>query len=232
MKNRLPRNVVDIPELCNEIYVYVDRTEAGGTLAGMLKMYKETDAIVLAVPAGGVPVGVVIAEDLSLTLDVLVVSKITLPWNTEAGYGAVAFDGTVRLNERLLPRLGLREDEIQRGIEETKKKVTRRFTNLRGDKPLPDLSKRPVIVVDDGLASGFTLLVGVEALRKANANRIIVAVPTGHWQSVQMMAQHVEAVFCGNIRHGWSFAVADAYQRWSDVTDEEVMTMLKQFERK
>jgi len=232
MKNRLPKNVVDIPELRNEIYVYVDRTEAGSTLAGMLKMYKETDAVVLAVPAGGVPVGAVIAQDLSLTLDVLVVSKITLPWNTEAGYGAVAFDGTVRLNERLLPRLGLREDEIQQGIEETKKKVTRRFTNLRGDKPLPGLSKRPVIVVDDGLASGFTLFVGVEALRKANANRIIVAVPTGHWQSVQMMAQHVEAVFCGNIRHGWSFAVADAYQRWSDVTDEEVMTMLKRFERK
>jgi putative phosphoribosyl transferase len=156
MKNRLPENVVDIPELRNEIYVYVDRTEAGGTLAGMLKMYKETDAVVLAVPAGGVPVGAVIAQDLSLTLDVLVVSKITLPWNTEAGYGAVAFDGTVRLNERLLPRLGLREDEIQHGIEQTRKKVARRFRNLRGDKPFPDLSKRPVIVVDDGLASGFT----------------------------------------------------------------------------
>jgi putative phosphoribosyl transferase len=232
MKNRLPKNVVDIPELRNEIHVYVDRTEAGATLAGMLKMYKETDAVVLAVPAGGVPVGAVIAQDLGLTLDVLVVSKITLPWNTEAGYGAVAFDGTVRLNEGLLPRLGLREDEIQHGIEQTKKKVTRRFTNLRGDKPLPDLSKRPVIVVDDGLASGFTLLVGVEALRKANVNRMIVAVPTGHWQSVQMMADRVETVYCGNIRHGWSFAVADAFQRWSDVTDEEVMTMLKQLERK
>jgi putative phosphoribosyl transferase len=232
MKNRLPKNVVDIPELRNEIHVYVDRTDAGGTLAGMLTMYKETDAVVLAVPAGGVPVGAVIAQDLGLILDVLVVSKITLPWNTEAGYGAVAFDGTVRLNEGLLPRLGLREDEIQHGIEQTRKKVARRFTNLRGDKPFPDLSKRPVIVVDDGLASGFTLLVGVEALRKANVNRMIVAVPTGHWQSVQMMADRVETVYCGNIRHGWSFAVADAFQRWSDVTDEEVMTMLKQLERK
>jgi putative phosphoribosyl transferase len=128
--------------------------------------------------------------------------------------------------------LGLREDEIQHGIEQTRKKVARRFRNLRGDKPFPDLSKRPVIVVDDGLASGFTLLVGVEALRKANVDRIIVAVPTGHWQSVQMMADRVESVYCGNIRHGRSFAVADAFQRWSDVTDEEVMTMLKQLEPK
>jgi predicted phosphoribosyltransferase len=165
-------------------------------------------------------------------LDILVVSKITLPWNTEAGYGAVAFDGTVRLNERLLPGLGLCEDEIQQGIAETKNKVTRRFTNLRGNKPLPDLSKQPVIVVDDGLASGFTLLVGVKALRKAGANQIIVAVPTGHSNSVQMMADRVEAVYCGNIRHGWSFAVADAYRRWYDVSDEEVINVLRQFDQK
>jgi putative phosphoribosyl transferase len=232
MKNRLPQNVVDIPELRDEVYAFADRADAGSTLANMLKTYKNTDAVVLAVPAGGVPVGAVLAQDLSLTLDVLVVSKITLPWNTEAGYGAVAFDGTVRLNERLLPGLGLGEDEIQQGIEETRNKVTRRFTNLRGGKPLPDLSKRPVIVVDDGLASGFTLLVGVEALRKAGASQIMVAVPTGHRNSVQMMADRVEAVYCGNIRHGWSFAVADAYRSWSDVTDEEVMNVLRQFERK
>jgi len=232
MKNRLPQNVVDIPELRDEVYAFADRADAGSTLANMLEKHKNTDAVVLAVPAGGVPVGAVIAQDLSLTLDVLVVSKITLPWNTEAGYGAVAFDGTVRLNERLLPGLGLREDEIQQGIEETKNKVTRRFTNLRGNKPLPDLSKQPVIVVDDGLASGFTLLVGVEALRKAGASQIIVAVPTGHRNSVQMMADRVEAVYCGNIRHGWSFAVADAYRRWSDVSDEEVINVLRQFEGK
>jgi putative phosphoribosyl transferase len=231
MKNGLTRNVVDIPERRDEVYVFLDRAEAGGILAGMLKMYKATDGVVLAVPAGGVPVGAAIAEDLKLHLDVLVVSKITLPWNTEAGYGAVAFDGTVRLNERLVPRLGLSEKEIQQGIEETKKKVTRRFRGLRGDKPFPDLSKRPAIVVDDGLASGFTLLVGVEALRKAGANQIMVAVPTGHRNSVQMMADRVEAVYCGNIRHGWSFAVADGYQRWSDVTDEEVMVILKESEQ-
>jgi putative phosphoribosyl transferase len=232
MKNRLPQNVFDIQELRDEVYAFSDRADAGSTLALMLKTYRNTDAVVLAVPSGGVPVGAVIAQDLSLTLDVLVVSKVTLPWNTEAGYGAVAFDGTVRLNERLLTKLGLREDEIQQGIEETKNKVTRRFTNLRGCKPLPDLSKRPVIVVDDGLASGFTLLVGVEALRKAGASQIMVAVPTGHRNSVQMMADRVEAVYCGNIRHGWSFAVADAYRSWSDVTEEEVMSVLRQFDQK
>lgn len=222
--------IVDLTELRDQVGVFRDRAHAGKIIAGMLDSYGNTEAIVLAIPAGGVPVAKVIAEQLHLTLDVLVVSKITLPWNTEAGYGAVAFDGTVRLNEKLLPRLGLREQEIQQGIEKTFRKVTSRVKSLRGERSFPDLSNQPVIVVDDGLASGFTLLVGVEALRKAKAAQIIVAVPTGHWDSVQMMAHQVEAVYCANIRQGWSFAVADAYQRWSDVSDEEVARVIKELE--
>ena len=222
--------VVDLAELRDQVGVFRDRAHAGNLLAGMLDSYGNTEAIVLAIPAGGVPVAKVIAEQLHLALDVLVVSKITLPWNTEAGYGAVAFDGTVRLNEKLLPRLGLREQEIQQGIEKTFRKVTSRVKSLRGERSFPDLSNQPVIVVDDGLASGFTLLVGVEALRKAKAAQITVAVPTGHWDSVQMMAHQVEAVYCANIRQGWSFAVAEAYQRWSDVSDEEVARVIKELE--
>ena len=221
------KTVVDLAELRDQVQVFRDRAHAGKILAGMLDLYGNTDAIVLGIPAGGVPVALVIAEHLHLLLDVLVVSKITLPWNSEAGYGAVAFDGSVRLNEKLLPRLGLSEQEIQQGIEKTFGKVTHRAKRLRGKKTFPDLSKQPVILVDDGLASGFTLLVGVESLRKARAGQIILAVPTGHWESVQMMAHQVEAVYCANIRKGWSFAVADAYERWSDVSDEEVVRIIK-----
>jgi len=228
MSGQLGENVVDIPELRDRVNVFRDRAHAGEVLAGILDSYRNSDAIVLGIPAGGVPVAAVIAEHLDLLFDVLVVSKITLPWNTEAGYGAVAFDGSVRLNDKLLSGLGLSKREIEQGIETTLQKVTYRVKSLRGERVFPDISDRPVILVDDGLASGFTLLVGVEALRRANANQIIVAVPTGHWQSVQMMAHQVETVFCSNIRQGWSFAVADAYQRWSDVPDEEVVKILRQ----
>ena len=221
-------NIVDIRELRDRVNVFRDRTHAGEILAGILDSYRNSDAIVLGVPAGGVPVGAVIAEHLELLFDVLVVSKITLPWNIEAGYGAVAFDGSVRLNEKLLPGMGLSKREIEQGIETTFQKVTHRVKRLRGERIFPDVSERPVILVDDGLALGFTLLVGVEALRKAEAHRIIVAVPTGHLQSVQMMAHQVETVFCSNIRQGWSFAVADGYQGWSDVPDDEVVRILKQ----
>jgi len=207
--------------------VFHDRAHAGKAVAGMLEEYRNSDAIVLGIPAGGLPVAEVIAEELKVGLDVLVVSKITLPWNTEAGYGAVAFDGTVRLNRRLVEALKLSEADIQQGVEKTSRKVAMRAKALRGKRPFPDVSRSPVILVDDGLASGFTMLVGVEALRNAGAPRIVVAVPTGHSNSVQMMADHVEKLYCANIRHGSSFAVADAYERWSDVTDEELAGILQ-----
>lgn len=228
MNGHSAKTVVDLAELRDRVQVFRDRAHAGKILASMLDSYGDTDAIVLGIPAGGVPVAAVIAAHLHFPLDVLVVSKITLPWNTEAGYGAVAFDGTTRLNENLLPHIALSEQEIQQGIQKTFHKVTHRAKSLRGERAFPDLAKQPVIVVDDGLASGFTLVVGVEALRKARASQIIVAVPTGHWDRVQMMAHQVEAVYCANIRKGQSFAVADAYQRWSDVSDEEVVRIIKE----
>jgi putative phosphoribosyl transferase len=220
------KNIIDLAELRDHVYVFLDRIHAGKIVAGMLDQYKNTNAIVLGIPAGGLPVAAVIAKELNLPLDVVAVSKITLPWNTEAGYGAVAFDGTVRLNQRLLQSLELSEQQVQQGIEETSHKVAMRVKSLRGKRAFPDISKKPVILADDGLASGFTILVGVEALRKAGASQIIIAVPTGNSKSVQMMADHVEAVYCANIRHGWSFAVADAYEKWADVSDKEVMDII------
>jgi putative phosphoribosyl transferase len=220
-------NITDIMTLRDRVYVFRDRAHAGRAVAEMLDEYRGTNAIVLGIPAGGLPVAAVIAEELKLRLDVLVVSKITLPWNTEAGYGAVAFDGTVRLNQRLVKGLKLSEGDIQQGMEKTSRKVTMRVKALRGERPFPDVSIGPVILVDDGLASGFTMLVGVEALRNAGARQIAVAVPTGHNNSVRMMADHVEKLYCANIRHGLSFAVADAYERWSDVSDEEVIEITK-----
>lgn len=226
MSISLPDNVKDLPDLRNKVGVFPDRDQAGKILAGMLEVYSDSDAIVMAVPAGGVPVAKVLAEQLNLPLDITVVSKITLPWNTEVGYGAVAFDGTVRLNNDLIARLGLAEEEIQQGISKTSAKVAHRVKNLRGEQALPDLSTSQIILVDDGLASGFTMHVAVEALQKAGTNSITVAVPTGHQRSVESIAGAVDTLYCANIRGGYHFAVADAYVRWSDVSEKEVVSLL------
>ena len=195
----------------------------------MLEAYRDSSAMVFAIPAGGVPVAATLAEKLNLSLDVAVVSKITLPWNTEAGFGAVAFDGTVRLNNQMLGHAGLSEEEVQRRIELTTTKVQRRFKELRGDELMPDLTGRKVFLVDDGIASGFTFRVAVEALKKHGTDEIMAAVPTGHKQALQDLAAEVEAVYCANVRGGWSFAVAGAYRRWSDVDEAQVLEILKRF---
>jgi predicted phosphoribosyltransferase len=195
----------------------------------MLEKYREGDALVMGIPAGGIAVAVEIARALRLPLDIAVVSKITLPWNSEAGYGAVAFDRTVMLNEELLSRLNLSNEEIQKGIKETGQKVVRRMAMFRGDRPLPDF-RRPVVLVDDGLASGFTLRVAIKALRQAGATNVILAVPTAHSESVQTVLKEVEAIYCPNLRSGLSFAVADAYEQWSDLDEREVLRILQEFE--
>jgi predicted phosphoribosyltransferase len=197
-------------------------------LAGMLEEFRSSHAMVMGIPAGGIAVAVEIARELHLPLEIAVVSKITLPWNSEAGYGAVAFDGTVILNEEFLSRLNLSDQEIQTGIKKTEQKVSRRVTMFRGNRPFPDF-KRPIILVDDGLASGFTLRVAIKALHRNGVTNLILAVPTAHSESVQMILEEVEAIYCPNLRSGLSFAVADAYERWSDLDEHEVIRILQGF---
>ncbi|UCG12489.1 MAG: phosphoribosyltransferase [Deltaproteobacteria bacterium] len=226
MNANLPENVIDLPELRDRVRVFRDRTHAGEVLASILEPHATIAPMVVAIPAGGAPVAKELAARLNLPLDIAVVSKITLPWNTEIGYGAVAFDGTVRLNRELVHRVGLTEEEIQQGIDLTSSKVMRRAKKLRGNRALPDFSFHPAILVDDGLASGFTMRVAVEALSKCGAADTIVAVPTGHLHTVERIAGEVKRLYCANIRGGRSFAVADAYQRWADVVEEELSLIL------
>ncbi len=230
MKRRPPDHpkIFDLPKLRNRLRVFHDRASAGKVLADMLEEFRDSDVMVMGIPAGGMAVAVEIARELHLPLDIAVVSKITLPWNTEAGYGAVAFDGTVILNEELLSRLNLSDQEIQTGIKNTEQKVSRRVALFRGDRPSPDF-KRPVILVDDGLASGFTLRVAIKALRRNGTTNLILAVPTAHSESVQAILEEVDAIYCPNLRSGLSFAVADAYERWSELGEQEAIRILQEF---
>ncbi len=219
-------DIVEKPELHDKTHIFRDRRHAGTVLAEMLGEYRDTGAVVLGIPAGGIPVAAEIAQMLKLPLDVAVVSKITLPWNTEAGYGAVAFDGSFKLNSALLGQLNLSDETIQDGIARTREKVGRRVQLFRGNQPLPSFADRPVILVDDGLASGFTMLVAIEALRNASVSELIVAAPTGHSSSVDRIGREADGVFCANIRSGYSFAVASAYENWYDVDENEVLKLL------
>ena len=221
--------ILEIEKLRDRTGIFADRYEAGQVLSGLVRQLDLKHPLVFAIPAGGLPVAVPLAEALNCQLDVAVVSKITLPWNTEAGYGAVAFDGSYLLNEAMIRAVGLDETDVTRGLEETRAKVVRRVAALRKGRPMPDMLAHEVIVVDDGLASGFTMRAAVAALRRAGARELIVAVPTGHENSVQSLAEKVDMVCCPNIRSGPSFAVASVYRHWSDVSEAEAEQILLEF---
>jgi putative phosphoribosyl transferase len=204
---------------------FKDRPAAGRSVAGMLKHYQGSDAIVLAIPAGGVPVAMQIARALGLELQVIPVSKILFPWTTEGGFGAVAFDGTEWIDQAAVDNFGLKPEQIEKATTDARAKVERRNARLRGHKSLPEL--RTVILVDDGIAAGSTMRTAIAALRKRGAGRIVVAVPTAHSRSVEALRELADEIVCPNIRGGMRFAVADAYEEWRDLSDDEIEAMLK-----
>jgi predicted phosphoribosyltransferase len=217
-----------LPELHDRIHVFRDRTHAGEILADMLEEYRDSDALLLGIPAGGVPVAAEIAIRIGLTFDVIPVSKILFPWTTESGFGAVAFDGTEWINDNIVKYYGLDKDKIQAATREARSKVRRRLQHFRGTRPIPEMKDRSTIVVDDGIAAGSTVRAGILALQKAQAGKIVIAIPTAHDSSLYPIARHVDAIYCANMRGGNSFSVADAYQNWSDINENEIHAILAQ----
>ena len=219
--------IVENSELRDKVHVFNDRSHAGEMLATLLKEYEDRkDGIILAIPAGGVPVAVQVSKKLNIQWDLAVTRKLHIPWNREAGFGAMSWDGNIILNKFLVDSLGLTSDEIDRCVEEEKKIIQNRLRKFRGTIPFPDLNGKVVIVVDDGLASGFSMLVTVKTLRD-KAGEVVVAVPTAPVNAIELISAYVDKVVCLNIRSGSFFAVADAYRVWYDLTDRDVMEILK-----
>ena len=224
--------IIEERGLRERVHVFRDRFQAGTLLADKLReYYHEKNVIVLAIPAGGVPVGYMVAKELAVPLDVVVVRKVQIPWNTEAGFGAVTWDSETVINEPLVEQLGLTREEIEESILKTKRNIQERLRKFRGDNPLPQLRDKAIIFVDDGLASGFTMLATARSARKRRPKKIVVAVPTSSLGAVELLMSEVDEIVCLNIRSGLSFAVADAYEDWYDLTDEEVLKILLQKNR-
>jgi predicted phosphoribosyltransferase len=212
----------------NRIHVFDDRFHAGELLAGKLKEYTgKKDTYVLAIPAGGVPVAFAVSKKLKIPLDLVVTRKLHVPWNREVGFGAISWNGTMFLNEPLIASLGLKREDIDRCVVEEKEVIRRRLKKFRGDTPFPDLKDKTAIIVDDGLASGFSMLTTLKTIEPMDANEIIIAVPTAPISAISLIRSYADKVVCLNIRSGPVFAVAEAYKVWYDLKDEDVMDVLK-----
>ena len=218
--------LIEDPALRDRLHVFADRAVAGQHLAVQLEAYRGGEVRLFAIPAGGVPVAREIARHLSIPLDLIIVRKIQLPWTTEAGFGALDPAGQATFNEDLLRRMPLSPEDIEVQVNKAAASIRQREERLRGGKPYPRLDGQPVMVVDDGLASGYTMRAALKFLQAQGAGRLIVALPTGSERTVWELLPLVDELYCLNVRGGFPFAVADAYENWYDLTEEEVKACL------
>lgn len=213
----------------DRLSVFEDRTDGGRRLATTLSsLPMAAEPVICAIPAGGVPPGLEVARALKAPLRMAVVRKVQIPWNPEAGFGAVTWDGRVFLNRGLMAGLHLSDAEVSAAIAKAKSNVAERLEKFSGGRQEPGLKGRTAILIDDGLATGYTMLAAIEAARAESPRKVIVAVPTGSLHAVNFIARRADLVVCLNIRTSPTFAVAQAYERWHDLTDLEVQELLVQ----
>lgn len=224
--------IIEDSHLRNSLYVFKDRKEAGLYLAELLeKNLPLFNAIILAIPSGGIPVGLEIAKKLKIHMDLIIVRKIQLPGNTEAGFGAMGPDFKAAIDERLVKRLGLTKNEMEEQINKTKDILQKRNELFRKGKPFPEISGKTVILTDDGLASGYTMQEAIKFVKRKGVERVIVAVPTAPEETIYKIIDLVDEIYCPNIRNFYPFAVADAYKKWYDISDEEVVDLLQELKK-
>jgi putative phosphoribosyl transferase len=205
-----------------------DRKEAGRRLAADLGAFaNRADVRVLALPRGGVPVAFEVARALDVPLDVFVVRKLGVPGHEEYAMGAIASGGVVLLNDRVVRAVGVSDAAVQQVLEFERRELARRELRYRGDRPPPDVAGHTVILVDDGLATGSSMLAAVAALRAEHPARIVVAVPVASSDTCDAMRHTADEVICSVTPEPFH-AVGLWYDDFSQTSDEEVRELLEQ----
>lgn len=201
---------------------YSDRRHAGRALAGALEHYRGTQGLlILGLPRGGIPVAYEVAQALQAPLDVFVVRKLGVPGQKELAMGAIASGGTMVLNEKVLTSLR----DTERAVETVKAmelmELERREQLYRGDRPFPDLKGRPVILIDDGLATGATMRAALRALEPLEPSRRVMAVPVAAPSTAASFSEECDEVVCPALPPDFR-AVGQFYDRFDQTTDDEV----------
>lgn len=205
--------------------MFENRTEAGIKLGEALRQYASPDTIVLAIPRGGVRVGFEVARALAVPLSLIISRKLPLPWNPEGGFGAVAEDGSTWLvpgYEKMIS-----EAVAAKTIADQKEEILRRIQALRGGRDLPDIKDRTVILVDDGIAVGSTMRASVACCRSLGVCKIVVAAPVTGSDTAREMKKIADDVVILEMP-SYFRAVAQVYLNWYDVSDEEVLEIMKE----
>jgi len=205
---------------------FENRHHAGRVLAGALSRYRgRPDAVVLALPRGGVPVAFEVAEALDAPLDIFVVRKLGFPGHEEVAIGAIASGGIRILDDRLIARYRISPDAVARVSAREEAELERRERLYRGGRSPAPVEGKTVILVDDGLATGSSMRAAVAAIRSRHPARIVVAVPVGPRETVQELSRHADEVVCAAMPEPFD-AVGRFYADFEQTTDAEVGELL------
>ena len=186
--------------------------------------------MVLAIPNGGVPVALEVASTLKADLDVIVCRKIPIPLAPEGGFGAIADDGTMMLNEAAVKWTGLSREQINYEAAKVRADIKQRTLNYKIDRLPIRLSNKTVIIIDDGMASGITMLTAVESVRNRHPKEIVVAVPVAPAMAVDQVAKAADVIVTCATADVPKFHIADFYRYWHDLGDDYVVRYLNQWQ--
>jgi predicted phosphoribosyltransferase len=209
------------------LMILKDRRVAGEMLAERLEIYKGRDPLILAVPRGGVAVAAMIHSALGGELDLIITRKIGAPHQRELAIGATSGDGLVMLNDELISRLGIFPDYVQKAAAKEQAEIVRRLKLYRGEKKLPQIEGRLVIVVDDGVATGYTMLAALNSLRQHQPAELALAVPVGPPETFARLRKEVNALVYLEAPVDFA-AVGQFYQNFEQISDDEVIAILQQ----
>jgi erythromycin esterase-like protein/predicted phosphoribosyltransferase len=208
--------------------LFRDRRDAGRVLAGLLGRYRDRgDVVVLALPRGGVPVAYEVATALGAPLDVFLVRKLGIPGHEELAMGAIASRGVVVINDDVVRGLEIRPEVVQRVADQEGRELLRRERAYREGRPPPDVAGRVVILVDDGLATGSSMLAAIHALRERHPAQVVVAVPAAPESTCRELGAVVDDVVCATTPSPF-FAVGQSYWDFTQTTDDEVRQLLRE----
>ncbi len=205
---------------------YRDRVDAGHKLADALLEYQQMkDVLVLALPRGGVPVAAVVARSLNAPLDVFIVRKLGVPGHQELAMGALAEGGKVFLNHEIIQQCRVTKQEIEAVTQKEKTELTRRQQQYRGERVMPDLKNKNIILIDDGVATGASLRVAIDTLKLFHPRKLIVAVPVADPEVVKALSLLVDDFVCP-LQPTVLNAVGNWYEQFPQVEDDEVKRLL------
>ena len=209
--------------------VFENRYDAGRKLADQLSEYSGQSVVVLGIPNGGVAVALGVALAIGSDFGLVISRKIPLPLSPEGGFGSLTDDGTLILNEDVVKKAGLTQQQIDYQVGKVRANIKERSLLYHKDRPPLAVIGKTVVIVDDGLASGYTMRAAIESLRHRRPEKVIAAVPVGPEHVVTEIRQVADRVVTCVIGTGNVFYVADYYRHWHDITDSEVLSCLKEW---